>query len=536
MMKDDFEKTILRSKFIFGNQEMSNHRNLFNEKTEKLNIYVLRNHGFEIIQKTNDELSLIAGYQVNWQIGSYDDGLYFEFNNEAELDFILVWYDRTRNSLNSEDFIKWMHGKLNEFSKFAKVIFAPIGLSLHEKNGLIDFTSSKSNLIFVDLCLTKTADERDFQLSGTRISPNDYEHAFQSILLQGLVNSNTPDIRAIFIDLDNTLYTGILGEDSLNDLKMTSAQLDMQNELIKLSMKGFPLIIVSKNEIDDVDKLLEFGILPLTKNNFFSVEANWQEKFLAIVKNIKKLNLSPSNCLYIDDNPAEVAKVLDQVPGINVVVYQTQEDEKFYFNNIPGLKTYNISDKNLFRLEDIKSNQERNEILASEEISLAEYLARTESTLTFSINRREHFNRAVELFQKTNQFNISLSRTSRESLETTLLNPTSILLTIEATDIFSKSGIIGAVLAQDDEILEAVISCRALNRGLENHILLRCVAEICLFNNIEAIRFLEKNGPRNMPALEWFKSVKTNTDLLTKDFADSFLANLEWPRIIWNKG
>jgi FkbH-like protein len=330
------------------------------------------------------------------------------------------------------------------------------------------------------------------------------------------------------------MYSGILGEDLIENLIVTEHHKQFQEKLIGVFNKGLLLNIVSKNNSTDTDELFnKSNIISIPKNYFTCLVSNWESKILGIEKILLQLNIDQESVVFLDDNPRELSEVASAFPRMFLIkALDTAElnqilNLQFISNGISS----SITSKQ--RTRDLKANQQRQFEAERSEESL-EVLVRIKTSIKTKIaDSDREFERSEELFNKTNQFNFS-NRRSRPLLSKE--KGSEEVLISSVSDIYSDSGIISSMMykkLQENkiEISEFVISCRALGRGIENYIFKSMLDILKVNNKINSetqiiAEFIETN--RNFPAKKFLQEWFTGTDKqaqykLNEGFSDSVI-------------
>jgi FkbH-like protein len=352
------------------------------------------------------------------------------------------------------------------------------------------------------------------------------------LAFQWIPASLSPRIKAIVVDLDCTLYEGVLGEDGIDGINLSPACLELQTELLRLKESGMFLAIASRNEQTDVEDLLHHRQdFPLKLEDFAAIQVNWQDKAENIVKIAESLRIGIDSILFIDDNPGELAKVSERLPGIWTILASNQLPTVDILKLYPRLwaweKTY---DDNL-RLADLNASAVRDSLIKKSD-NIEEYWQALQVEMDIHLNPIDRLKRLCELSQKTNQFNLALSRINEVEMSDYLAREDYIVASIHLRDRLSDSGNIGLIIGQkiNDSLViqEICISCRALGRHLED-IMIGCVLRMMvdIFSTKDII-FKYRRAPRNQPSLDWLKQfAKTQLFDDNEDLGNIMIAN-DW--------
>ncbi|HYH46514.1 MAG TPA: HAD-IIIC family phosphatase [Thermoanaerobaculia bacterium] len=326
--------------------------------------------------------------------------------------------------------------------------------------------------------------------------------------------------KCLVLDLDNTLWGGVVGEDGPAGVRVgpgdpvSEAFLDFQRRVKALQSRGVLLALCSKNNPADVREV--FAVrpeMPLRLADFAAVEVSWEPKHEGLRRIAAELNIGLDALVFLDDNPAEVSLIEQQLPAVKAVALPA--DPALYVGVLDGLTDFEkaaILEDDLQKTDQYRQNRERRD-LERQTGDLSDYLASLETELTLRRATAADLPRAHQLFTKTNQFNVTTRRYGLPELEAFAAGPDSELWLAAARDRFGDLGVIGACLLRRDsspagggilEIDSFLLSCRALGRGIEsavmNH-LKRRLAE----SGAAELRARFHPTPKNAPAAGFFE-------------------------------
>jgi len=315
--------------------------------------------------------------------------------------------------------------------------------------------------------------------------------------------------KVLVVDLDNTLWGGIVGEDGWNHLIVSEEGTgriysDFQKNLVKLSETGVILAIASKNNENDVIEAFE-------KNNNFKIalkqfvakKINWQNKADNIAEIAKELNVGINSTVFIDDNKLERELVKEALP--EVVVPEFPHDittlNYWFINEVVypwfGKKTLTSEDSS--KTEQYSRNNEREK--ESKLFSYKEFLDNLKIKLNIEKANESSIPRISQLTQKTNQFNLSVKRYSELEITEMSKAPNYLVLSLIYEDKFGNEGITGVSIIKIDEkaatLDSFLLSCRILGRKVEFGFMDYIISELKDLN-IKTLSALytktEKNG------------------------------------------
>ncbi len=318
-----------------------------------------------------------------------------------------------------------------------------------------------------------------------------------------------PRIKAIALDLDDTLYAGVLGEDGIHGVTLSDAHVRLQNLLLLLKQSGMMLTICSRNEEKDVRELFEKRTdFSLHWNDFAAVCADWNPKPDNLIILSQQLNIDPSAMLFIDDNPAELLKMANRIPAVRLLRADPSGERTFTkLCHYPGCYLLLEDDSASLRTADIQANLARTK-LESQASDYVSYLESLQMVVRLYVNEPKHINRVFDMSHKTNQFNLALRRMSYTEAELAMNGSEYLTMTVQLSDILSDSGIIGVFVCRLEQekatLIEGLFSCRALGRDVETIVFARLLKRLMELG-IEQLSIDVQDGPRNAPAREWLQ-------------------------------
>jgi len=285
--------------------------------------------------------------------------------------------------------------------------------------------------------------------------------------------------KCLVLDLDNTLWGGVIGDDGLEGIKlgqgspMGEAFLAMQRYALGLSRRGIILAVCSKN--DEANALLPFERHPemiLKRSDIACFIANWNDKAANIRAIAQRLNIGLDALVFADDNPFERNIVRRELPMVSVP--ELPEDPTCFPEVISAagyFEALHLTQEDLERTQQYQANLQREELKASA-TDMEGYLRSLEMELLWSPFDRIGLQRIVQLINKTNQFNLTTKRYTEPEVLKVMENPRAFTLQLRLIDRFGDNGIIGIIIA---ELAAAggclidtwLMSCRVLGRGVE---------------------------------------------------------------------
>ncbi len=296
--------------------------------------------------------------------------------------------------------------------------------------------------------------------------------------------------KCLVVDLDNTLWGGILGEDGLDGIALGptypgNAFRAFQERLLALRQRGILLAVASKNNPADVDEAFaRHPHMRLKPDHISSWRVGWMPKSQGLQEIAAELGIGLEHVVLADDNPAEIAEVEAALPMVRTVHLPASRPEAYAGLVVAdGLfDTISLSAEDLQRGDLYRQRAEAEKLRAGSG-SLEEYWRSLEMTLTLAPVTPATLPRTAQLTQKTNQFNATTIRRSEAEVAALAADPRWHVETLSVTDRFGDNGLVGVVLAgpspeAPEETLEIdtiLLSCRVIGRTVETALL----ASVC---------------------------------------------------------
>lgn len=502
-----------------------------------IRVHILRTFPFEFVSNYMTYLTKLWNCQMSVSYSNYDATLSrLDENIHADI-FIFAIDWRLYKQLEPYGAVNWLKERINEMRKF---ISKPILINswpdkenwdqamfvadlqeefkyLEINYHLVNMISDINDCYLIDLASVSNIDrrvdffdERNDHLTGFPFSSPATAAIAKHISLQLLPSILNSKIKALVLDLDGTLYEGVVGEDGVHGITITSAHKRLQLLIKKLRMNGILLAICSKNDPDLIVHLFEENKeLILNIDDFSVVRVNWNKKSDNIAEILSLFNIDPSAVLYIDDSIVELSEVSSILPTLNLI--QASNDANITIKRMsfyPGM--YQLSASGMSyktREQDIIAQNMRKEMQKSSNSSL-EYLTKLETRISISYNEKKHTRRYQELGMKTNQFNLNFERLNQVEVECRFNDINYLMITASLQDILSDSGIIGGMACSLEKgyakLTEMFISCRALGRGVET-ILLKELLQLLKDRGYSTFSVQYKEADRNEPAILWVR-------------------------------
>ncbi len=311
--------------------------------------------------------------------------------------------------------------------------------------------------------------------------------------------------KGIITDLDDTLWSGIVGEvgpDAVSwDLAShTHLHALYQKLLASLAESGTLIAVASRNDPAVAQKALERTDLLLRPEQVFPIEVHWNAKSGSVVRILQTWNIGGDSVIFVDDSPMELAEVAAAHPGIECVLFP-KDDYQACLRMLQHLRDRcgkeRVSKDDAMRLESIRRNATFRE-QASGGAAPESFLQQIGAVVTVDYAAGDH-PRVLELVNKTNQFNLNGRRYTEADWRKLLAWPGAVVLAVSYDDKFGPLGTIAVVAGElqgrNLRIGTWVLSCRAFARRIE-HQTLKMLFESTGASEIEFdFRPTVKNGP-----------------------------------------
>ncbi len=282
--------------------------------------------------------------------------------------------------------------------------------------------------------------------------------------------------KCLVLDLDNTLWEGVLGEDGIDGIQVDGdypgkAYHYWQEGLKELERNGVILAICSKNNQTDVEALFAAREMPLSLKDFACTRINWNDKATNIREIAQELNIGLDSMVFVDDNPTERELIRQQLPMVSVPEWPGQPYELplFYTRLVNEyFSVYTLTDEDKQKTEQYRQNANRAQAQA-QFTDMEDFLRSLEMKLTIAPATDVTIPRVAQMTQKTNQFNLTTKRYTESDIRSLLDNGAQIW-TLAVADRFGDNGITGLMILIPEggwTIDTLLMSCRVLGKGIE---------------------------------------------------------------------
>jgi FkbH-like protein len=363
---------------------------------------------------------------------------------------------------------------------------APAQLIARLNDRLLE-AAAKDGVLLVDIARASERQGLDAWFDVTRWLQGKFEIAPQAAPAYGelvariIAAERGHSKKCLVLDLDNTLWGGVAGDDGLAGIVLGEgsgageAHLALQRYVLQLRERGVILAVCSKNDPATAEGVFrDHPEMLLKRSDFAAFVANWDDKAINLERIAAHLNIGMDSLVFVDDNPAERARIRQSLPDVAVpelpadaAQYVRCLADAGYFEAV----AFTADDRQ--RGEQYRANASRDALLQSSE-SLDDFLRGLQMSIVFAPFQKVDLARIAQLIAKTNQFNPTTRRHSARDIEAFMASERCITLQFRLVDKFGDNGLVSAmILCADPEEADVfqidtwVMSCRVFGRQLE---------------------------------------------------------------------
>jgi FkbH-like protein len=321
--------------------------------------------------------------------------------------------------------------------------------------------------------------------------------------------------KALVLDLDNTLWGGVIGEEGLSGIQLGpeypgAAFVGLQRAILDLYDRGVLLAICSKNNPEDAMEALEkHPHMLLRPQNFAAMRINWNDKIQNLREIAEELNIGIDTLAFLDDNPQERERVGSELPEVHVV--DLPEDPMLFAS---ALRECTAFERLTLSVEDRErpryyAEQAQRKQLESQAHSLKEFYHSLQMEVEIAPVDARTLPRAAQLTQKTNQFNLTTRRYTEQQVAELLRAPDWRVYCLRSLDKFGDNGVVGVAITHRSgnavEIDNFLLSCRVIGRTIETAFLAHLTQE-AIQQGAAQLRGSFLPTRKNIPAKSFYAS------------------------------
>jgi FkbH-like protein len=334
--------------------------------------------------------------------------------------------------------------------------------------------------------------------------------ALATMIARQVYGLSRPAYKAVVVNCDNTLWTGVCSEDGYLGVAIDPARQAIQDFLVTLHDKGVLVCLCSRSDAADVHRVFDARPeMRLGQRHVVSYRCNWTPTSDNLLSLAAELQLAPDAFAFLDDDPVECAEVQANCPRALVIrLPRDIETIPTFLRNLWMFDAWKTTDEARQRTGFYKQDVARNRVLQKSP-SLADFLTELDVKIDITELDPHHVARASELTYRTNRFNLSTIRRS-EAEVASLRHSGAESLVVRVRDRFGDYGIVGflvfSVVSEALVIDTFLLSCRALGRGVEHQMLAR-VGEIARERGLRCVDVSVVSSGRNQAVVDFLRDV-----------------------------
>lgn len=335
--------------------------------------------------------------------------------------------------------------------------------------------------------------------------------ALGTVLTRKIYALNNPPYKVVVLDCDNTLWKGVVGEDGVHGIDLSSNWRAVQSFMVAQQQAGMLLCLCSKNNEADVIQVFEHRRdMPLKLEHLVAWRINWLPKSENIKSLAAELNLGLDSFIFIDDNPVECAEVRANCPEVLTLQLPIDGDMPQFLNHIWAFDHLQTTEADAQRTVLYQQNLERQR--CQQALTPEEFLSTLEMTIEIAEPTTAQLSRVAQLTQRTNQFNFTTIRRTEAELQQ-LMQTGMECRTVTVRDRFGDYGLVGVMLFSTATHIvhldTLLLSCRVLGRGVE-HQMVRYLAKYAEEHQLTQINLNYIPTQKNRPAFNFLAAIAGN--------------------------
>jgi FkbH-like protein len=318
-----------------------------------------------------------------------------------------------------------------------------------------------------------------------------------------------PAAKVLVLDCDNTIWSGVVGEDGIDGVLISPPFLALQEFAVAQHAKGVLVCLASKNVDSDVLQLFEQRAdMHLRLDHVVAHRINWEPKASNVRSLATELNLGLDAFVFLDDNPVECAQMRAALPQVVTLQLPPEPQIADFLAHLWCFDKLTVTAEDAVRTQMYRQNSAR---LAMESTvgDIAQFISALEIKIDIATPGRDEWARVGQLTQRTNQFNTTTRRRTDQAVMALEAEGVRVFR-VRVSDRFGDYGLVGALFVAQSEsgltVDNFLLSCRVLGRGVE-HAMLRHVGELALSHGLDCVSVLFAPTTRNIPAHAFLNSV-----------------------------
>ncbi len=320
--------------------------------------------------------------------------------------------------------------------------------------------------------------------------------------------------KVIVLDCDNTLWSGEIGSDGVQGVKLYSPFRFLQEFMLKKRAEGMLLCLCSKNDEDLIGKYFESRSDSIIRDeHIIARRINWEPKSKNLQSIAAELNLGLDSFIFLDDNPVECAEVRANCPEVlTLEVPGNPQKIQMFLENIWAFDTLKVTDEDECRNRMYEENEER-QLFKEQTLDFASFLKELNLKVDIEPLSDSFLTRSSQMTQRTNQFNFTSKERSETQLKELCFSGLAQGWVVNVEDMFGEYGIVGFMITQPTdsdnglEVESFMVSCRVLGRGVE-HKMVSYAGDLALEKGLQYVYINFQTSTKNKPAQMFLENLE----------------------------
>jgi FkbH-like protein len=506
VLKEIFEYS-LRSKGITNAKvQVGNFNNIIQDSSriKKSDVVIIFWEISEIIDSFQYRIDNLTDKEINELANKVKSEIDIVINNLKKTKIILF------NKFSGIVFSRYNYKKSN-LEKFCNILNSYLEKNIKQNFVLIDIEK-----IIADSGIKNSIDFRFYYSAKSLYSIDffkNYSEQASSIALSFKGKSK----KAIIMDCDNTLWSGILGEDGYDKIDMSKNSdvgkifYEIQNIIIKMSQMGIIIGMCSKNNLKDVNRVISKHPDMLIKDKHLSIKKiNWSNKAQNLSLIAKELNIGIDSLVFVDDSIFEINLIKKMLPEVTTIKVPKNLYEYPEVLNRASRLFYNFSTtKEDYDRGKMYKQQNLRNVHKNKFNNIDSYIKSLNLEINVQLNNKKQIPRISQMTQKTNQFNLTTKRKTENKIAELMSKKNNNVYTISVKDKFGDYGVTGLCILnlnkmKKEALIETfLLSCRVIGRDVEYAFMDYLVKSCNRLNLVKKIKG---------------EYIKTNKNIIVKDF------------------
>ncbi|WP_320675031.1 HAD-IIIC family phosphatase [Prochlorococcus sp. MIT 1341] len=412
---------------------------------------------------------------------------------------------------------------LEPVSVFERKDFSSVSRSFeiqaHLNSYLIGLQDEYTNLKFAPVSneLLVARDPRFYYYGSMPFGPKTSQ-LISKCIYNIIINHIKPKAKVIVFDLDNTIWGGVIGEDGIEGIQVGDTFpgnifRDIQTTLKRLNNYGVLLVAISKNTIEDAKLGLRHPLGIIKEKDLLALSASWEAKHESLTSILTDNNLSQNGLYFLDDSEIEREEMA--LSKINITILNQESSPVNLLQSLQNLESnlhHSITNEDIIRSDSYLSLKEANTTRKNFS-SKEDFLASLQLRLLPRLLTSNNIQRAYQLINRTNQFNLTRLILSLNELEQRMHSNDYTYILFTLIDRYTNHGEVGLIGLHLDKyrihIDHFLLSCRVLGRGIENSMfnyIIRLGKELS-YENLNSYYEVNKNSE---PASNFYSEAGMN--------------------------